>query len=195
MELNANVLNSSDKVLMRFVALGEGDVSIYKNLMSKKAGVGSTYLDKLNKGFYQKMINTGEVSDWVKIGGAAPTKAAVFNMPGDEVVLGRPIYTLQENVEVGTDDVVRGTLKHVKGWEEFSSNVSEQSGHYVSLYVPLPKGTTSATMKKDSGSEIPLDDGIIVLLIKDDTKTLTIKVTVNEGSLTRTLDLSQLKRL
>ena len=30
MELNAKVLNSSEKVLMHFVAIGEGDVSIYK---------------------------------------------------------------------------------------------------------------------------------------------------------------------
>lgn len=194
MELNAKVLNSSEKVLMHFVALGEGDVSIYKNLM-EKAGLGSTYLDKLNKAYYQKMDKTGESSDWVKIAGGTPTKAAVFSMPADEVVLDRPIYTLQENVEVGTDDVVRGTLKRIEGWEEFSSNEDEQSGHYVSLYVPLPEGTTSAKMQKDAGSEVTLDDGIIVLLIKDDTKTLKITVTTGSGTLTRTLDLSKLKRV
>lgn len=195
MRLNAAVLNSSDKVLMRLVALGEGDVSVYENLMSEKAGLGSTYLDKLNEAYYQKMDKTGESSDWVKIAGGTPTKAAVFSMPADEVVLDRPIYTLQENVEVGTDDVVRGTLKRIEGWEEFSSNEDEQSGHYVSLYVPLPEGTTSAKMQKDAGSEVTLDDGIIVILIKDDTKTLKITVTTGSGTLTRTLDLSKLKRV
>lgn len=174
MELNAKVLNSSEKVLMHFVALGEGDVSIYKNLM-EKAGLGSTYIDKLNKAYYQKMDKTGESSDWVKIAGGTPTKAAVFSMPAD--------------------DVVRGTLKRIEGWEEFSSNEDEQSGHYVSLYVPLPEGTTSAKMQKDAGSEVTLDDGIIVLLIKDDTKTLKITVTTGSGTLTRTLDLSKLKRV
>lgn len=194
MEFNAKVLNSSEKVLMHFVALGEGNVSIYKNLM-EKAGLGSTYLDKLNRAYYQKMDKTGESSDWVKIAGGTPTKAAVFSMPADEVVLYRPIYTLQENVEVGTDDVVRGTLKRIEGWEEFSSNEDEQSGHYISLYVPFPEGTTSAKMQKDAGSEVTLDDGIIVLLIKDDTKTLNITVTTGSGTLTRTLDLSKLKRV
>ena len=195
MELNAKVLNSSEKVLMHFVALGEGDVSTYKNLMSEKAGLGSTYLYKLNKAYYQKMGNTGSASDWVKIAGAAPTKAGVFSMPADEIVLGRPIYTLQENVVVGTDDVVRGTLKHIDGWEEFSSNSDEQSGYYVSLYVPLPEGTTSAKMQKDSGKEVTIDDGIIVLLIKEETKTLKVTITTDSGSLTRNLDLSKLEKI
>lgn len=79
-------------------------------------------------------------------------------------------------------------------WEEFSSNKEEQSGYYVSLYVPLPEGTTSAKMQKDSGSEVTIDDGIIVLLIKEDTKSLKITITTDSGSLTRTLDLSKLEK-
>lgn len=193
MELNATVLNSAEKVLMHFVTIGEGDVSIYRNLI-EKAGVGSTYLDKLNKVFYQKMSKTGKASDWVNVSGTIPTKAAAFSMPADEIVLDRPIYTLQENVEVGTDDIVRGTLKHIDEWEEFSSNKEEQSGYYVSLYVPLPEGTTSAKMQKDSGSEVTIDDGIIVLLIKEDAKSLKITITTDSGSLTRTLDLSKLEK-
>lgn len=195
MELNAKVLNSSEKVLMHFVALGEGDVSIYKNLMSEKAGLGSTYLDKLNKAYYQKMGNTGSASDWVKIAGAAPTKAGVFSMPADEIVLGRPIYTLQENVVVGTDDVVRGTLKHIDGWEEFSSVEAEQSGYYLSLLIPKPEGTTTVKVQKDSENEKTITSEDIVVLVKETTKTLKITITTGSGSLTRNLDLSKLEKI
>ena len=38
MELNATVLNSAEKVLMHFVTIGEGDVSIYRNLIEKSGG-------------------------------------------------------------------------------------------------------------------------------------------------------------
>lgn len=49
-------------------------------------------------------------------------------------------------------------------------------------------------MQKDSGSEVTIDDGIIVLLIKEDTKSLKITITTDSGSLTRTLDLSKLEK-
>lgn len=195
MRLNAAVLNSSDKVLMRLVTLGEGDVSVYENLMSEKAGLGSTYLDKLNKAFYQKMDNTGSSSDWVKIAGSASTKAGVFPMPSEEIVLDRPIYSLQENIIVGTDDVVYGKLKHIESWEEFSSKPEEQSGYYLSLLIPRPEGTTSVKVQKDSEEEKTISSDDIVVLVKDTTKSLKITVTTGSGSLTRTLNLSKLEKV
>lgn len=186
MKLIATILNSSEKVLSRFVALGEGNVSTYDNL--KKAPIGSTYLDRLNKSFYQKMSDDGSVSDWGLLGGSAPTKTGVFPMEPSEIVLDRPIYSLQSNVEVGLDDVVRGQLNHIE-WEEFSSKKEEQSGYYVSLFVPLPEGSTSAQEKV-------IDDGIIVLRIDDTTKSVKITITLGESeTLTRTLDLSKLEKL
>lgn len=193
MKLIATILNSSEKVLSRFVALGEGNVSIYGNL--KKAPIGSTYLDRLNKSFYQKMSDDGSVSDWGLLGGSAPTKTGVFPMEPSEIVLDRPIYSLQSNVEVGLDDVVRGQLNHIE-WEEFSSKKEEQSGYYVSLFVPLPEGSTSAKMQKDSAQEKVIDDEIIVLRIDDTTKSVKITITLGESeTLTRTLDLSKLEKL
>ena len=193
MKLIATILNSSEKVLSRFVALGEGNVSTYDNL--KKAPIGSTYLDRLNKSFYQKMSDDGSVSDWGLLGGSAPTKTGVFPMEPSEIVLDRPIYSLQSNVEVGLDDVVRGQLNHIE-WEEFSSKNEEQSGYYVSLFVPLPEGSTSAKMQKDSAQEKVIDDGIIVLRIDDTTKSVKITITLGESeTLTRTLDLSKLEKL
>lgn len=194
MKLIATILNSSEKVLSRFVALGEGNVSTYDNL--KKAPIGSTYLDRLNKSFYQKMSDDGSVSDWGLLGGSAPTKTGVFPMEPSEIVLNLPIYSLQSNVEVGLDDVVRGQLNHIEEWEEFSSEKEEQSGYYVSLFVPLPEGSTSAKMQKDSAQEKVIDDGIIVLRIDDTTKSVKITITLGESeTLTRTLDLSKLEKL
>lgn len=194
MKLIATILNSTEKVLSRFVALGEGNVSIYDNL--KKAPIGSTYLDRLNKSFYQKMSDDGSVSDWGLLGGSAPTKTGVFPMEPSEIVLDRPIYSLQSNVEVGLDDVVRGQLNHIEEWEEFSSEKEEQSGYYVSLFVPLPEGSTSAKMQKDSAQEKVIDDEIIVLRIDDTTKSVKITITLGESeTLTRTLDLSKLEKL
>lgn len=194
MKLIATILNSSEKVLSRFVALGEGNVSTYDNL--KKAPIGSTYLDLLNKSFYQKMSDDGSVSDWGLLGGSAPTKTGVFPMEPSEIVLNLPIYSLQSNVEVGLDDVVRGQLNHIEEWEEFSSEKEEQSGYYVSLFVPLPEGSTSAKMQKDSAQEKVIDDGIIVLRIDDTTKSVKITITLGESeTLTRTLDLSKLEKL
>lgn len=195
MTLNAIVLNSADKVLMRVVALGEGDVSVYKNLMSEKAGLGSTYLDKLNKVFYQKMGNTGKSSDWVKLVGEAPTKAGVFPMPSSEIVLTHTVGSFQENVVVGTDDVVRGRLKRIGEWKEFSSKPEEQSGYYLSLFIPRPEGTTEVKVKKDSDDEKTIKSEDIVIFVKDTTRTLKITVTTDGGSLTRTLDLSKLEKI
>lgn len=194
MKLIATILNSSEKVLSCFVALGEGNVSTYDNL--KKAPIGSTYLDRLNKSFYQKMSDDGSVSDWGLLGGSTPTKTGVFPMEPSEIVLNLPIYSLQSNVEVGLDDVVRGQLNHIEEWEEFSSEKEEQSGYYVSLFVPLPEGSTSAKMQKDSAQEKVIDDGIIVLRIDDTTKSVKITITLGESeTLTRTLDLSKLEKL
>lgn len=193
MKLNAVILNSSDKVLSRFVALGEGDLSVYGNLVN--AGLGSTYLDKLNKVFYQRMDSTGEASDWVKLAGSNPTKMGVFPMSSEEIVLERPVYTLQENIEVGTDDIVRGKLKYIESWEEFSSIENEQSGHYLSLLIPRPTGTTTVKVQKDAGEEKTIKSDDIVVRLDSTTKKLKITVTTDSGSLTRTLDLSKLEKL
>lgn len=194
MEHNATILNSSDKVLMHFVALGEGDVSTYDNLMGK-APVGSTYLDRLNEAFYEKMDSTGAASDWTMLGGTAPTKAGVFPMPANEVVLGISVGNLQENVEVGLDDKIRGNLRHISGWEEFSSIEEEQSGHYLSLFIPRPEGTTSVKVQKDAGEGKTITSEVIVARVEESTQTLKVTITTGTGNLTRTLDLSELKKM
>ena len=85
------------------------------------------------------MSDDGSVSDWGLLGGSAPTKTGVFPMEPSEIVLDRPIYSLQSNVEVGLDDVVRGQLNHIE-WEEFSSKKEEQSGILCIFVCPPPRG-------------------------------------------------------
>lgn len=64
------------------------------------------------------------------------------------------------------------------------------------MFVPLPEGSTSAKMQKDSAQEKVIDDEIIVLRIDDTTKSVKITITLGESeTLTRTLDLSKLEKL
>ena len=140
------------------------------------------------------MDNSGEASDWVKLAGSTPTKAAVFSMPADALVLGKNVQSFQENVEVGTDDVVRGKLHRVSGWEDFSDKPEEQSGHYLSLLIPRPSGTTELKVQKDSEGEKTMKSDNIVVLVKDTTRTLKFTLTTDAGVFTRTLDLSKLEK-
>lgn len=77
MKENALVLNEADKTLMYLVGCDEGEVTNFANMMSIKTLPGSTYLDKLNKGFYQKVAVEGKASDWVRLAGSKPTKCVV----------------------------------------------------------------------------------------------------------------------
>lgn len=184
------ILNSSDKELRAYAAPGEGTPDLYQQL--KKAYPGSTYLDRLNKGFYVKMDTTGKAADWKRLAGAAPTKTAVTATSISVNTLGKTASMFQENVQIGLDDKVRGKLIHTV-WPEFSSNPAHQQGHYVSLTIPLPEGYTKAQFKK-TGKEFKdmTDDGIIILIMEEGTTDCTIEVTTADGELTRTLDLTEL---
>ena len=89
MKENALVLNEADKTLMYLVGCDEGEVTNFANMMSIKTLPGSTYLDKLNKGFYQKVAVEGKASDWVRLAGSKPTKCAVFAMAENTSYLGK----------------------------------------------------------------------------------------------------------
>lgn len=77
MKENALVLNEADKTLMYLVGCDEGEVTNFANMMSTETLPGSSYLDKLNKGFYQKVAVEGKASDWVRLAGSKPTKCVV----------------------------------------------------------------------------------------------------------------------
>lgn len=192
MELNATILNFSDQTGMSKVALGKGDPYPYANM--KKAPASSIYVDTLNKCVYIRMGSTDE--DWVLMGGT-PTKVGVGAADKALFDWGMATSRLQENIVVGGDDVVRGTLKYVNDFVQYGGE-DAKSGYFLRLYLLIPKGTTKIVGQKDSNPEKELrglySDGVLTLKIFDDTKKYKFTFTGSYGTLTRTLDLSQLKR-
>lgn len=78
-------------------------------------------------------------------------ESATVTLPTGEVY-GKTVADLSENLVIGDDGVVTGTLKHVTGYTGFSSTESEQSGYYLPFSMIFPEGTTSATMQVVGGS-------------------------------------------
>lgn len=202
MKENALVLNEADKTLMHFVGCDEGEVTNFANMMSTETLPGSSYLDKLNKGFYQKVAAEGKASDWVQLAGSKPTKCAVFAMTENTSYLGKRAVDLQDHIKIGADDKVTGNLKYVAKFVKFNETVkAEQSGHYLFLYIPLSQDadtlkTQSVKVQVDSKSEktFPPEGKGLPLIVRIAEGTKTIKLTVVTGSTptTRTLDVSEL---
>ena len=95
-------------------------------------------------------------------------------------LFGKKVSELQSNVVVkGTD--ISGTLHNVTGYTDFSSIVTEQSGHYLALKVPS-KGEDETTVEVVGGTKGPVKldaDRNIVLLITSTTQ--SVKVVNKKG--------------
>ena len=193
------VLNEADKTLMYLVGCDEGEVTNFANMMSTETLPGSSYLDKLNKGFYQKVAAEGKASDWVQLAGSKPTKCAVFAMTENTSYLGKRAVDLQDHIKIGADDKVTGNLKYVAKFNEAVK--AEQSGHYLFLYIPLSQDadtlkTQSVKVQVDSKSEKtfpPEGKGLpLIVRIAEGTKKIKLTVVTDSTSTTRTLDVSEL---
>lgn len=192
--IKAKILNPDDKTKLFTVALGSGHPFDFANLAKAKAG--SSFVDTLNKAFYQKVAAEGEYADWELIGGTV-SKPGVYSVDEDIICLNKLMGLIQSNVTVGDDDKVRGTLYYTEGWTEWSGDPSLQKGHYVALYIPFPTGAT-AVIQKNSGDEKALDsDGILILRLTDNSTadTLKVTVTIDGDSTTRTLTFAELVKL
>ena len=114
---------------------------------------------------------------------------------GEAVLFGKTVNELQSDVVV-SDDEVTGTLKHVDGYVDFSSNVSEQSGNYLALKIEAEPAEAETVVELVGGTKGPVtldEDMNIVLLIKNkDTQSIKVTTTHNEESVTKTYGLSGL---
>ena len=114
---------------------------------------------------------------------------------GEAVLFGKTVNELQSDVVV-SDDEVTGTLKYVDGYVDFSSNVSEQSGNYLTLKIEAEPAEAETVVELVGGTKGPVtldDDMNIVLLIKNkDTQSIKVTTTHNEESVTKTYGLSGL---
>lgn len=92
----------------------------------------------------------------------------------------------------------QGSLNHIDGWENFSSDPSENTGNFLPIYFEeakgQPKGTVKAELKGTGAKlkkpvEVDPSDGLIVFQIHN--KDNTIEVT-QEGKQTKTLTVKDL---
>ena len=94
------------------------------------------------------------------------------------------------------NDSISGTLKYVDDYEGFSSNVTEQVGHYLALHV---EGGTDLTVEVVGGEKGPValdSDGIVVLLIRNkNTQSVQVKGKINGTEVTQNYSLSGLTLL
>ena len=114
---------------------------------------------------------------------------------GEAVLFGKAVNELQSDMVVA-DDEVTGTLKHVNGYVDFSSNTSEQSGNYLALKIEAEPAEAETVVELVGGTKGPValdDDMNIVLLIKNkDTQSIKVTTTHNEESITKIYGLSGL---
>lgn len=107
-----------------------------------------------------------------------PNTVSVEVVPGSENLFGKNVSELQENIKI-RDNVVSGTLKYVKGYNDFSSIEEEQSGNYLAL--KFDEATKGSTVKVKVTKESTLtDDGIIVLRLKNTETPITVTIDDNE---------------
>ena len=103
----------------------------------------------------------------------------------NEDALGVNVSDLQENIEIGKNGVVTGTLKKQDSYTGFSNNGDEQKGYFVSFHFDAPAGSTVEIKGQNTKTvTIPEEDNTglnLTLRIAGDDKQLlssTGKVTV-----------------
>lgn len=97
----------------------------------------------------------------------------------DVVLLGKPVSDMiGDDVKVYEDGSVKGTLKSVTGFTEFSSKAAEQSGHYFPL--KLTQAGEKMTIKSNGVAKADKTDMVfdpeVLLRVVDGNSTFTIEV-------------------
>ena len=115
----------------------------------------------------------------------APTKwdevISISAFDQDTECFGKYVRDLQEdNISAsgeGFNVLMTGTLKYVKDWKQFSSVVSEQSGHYLAIKIDpvdeidLLRITNSSTSTVDED----IDPEGMIIYVKDKNQKVTVK--------------------
>lgn len=108
-------------------------------------------------------------------------------------LFGKQVSELQSDVVVkGTE--ISGTLHNVTGYTDFSSSVSEQSGHYLALKIPS-KGEDETTVEVVGGTKGPVKldaDRNIVLLIASTSQSVKVVSKKDEETSEKTYSLTNI---
>lgn len=118
---------------------------------------------------------------------------SVESYNGDEDLFGKVASDLQEDIVVGAS-AIEGKLKYISDYTGFSSNVEEQSGHYIVLKATANNGA-SITGQVIGGTHgaVTLDsDGLIVCRIVSNEQSIQFVATTELETKTVTLALTDL---
>lgn len=91
-------------------------------------------------------------------------------------LFGKTVDDLQENIVIGDDNVISGTLKYVSDYTGFSGKADEQSGNYIALHADVPN--VDGVTYNINGSTLDSDQ-TIVLIVKDNSK--KVRVTASKA--------------
>lgn len=91
------------------------------------------------------------------------TIVADFEATSEEL-LGKSLTDLQEDIIINPNSgEIKGTLKYVTGYTEFSGDAAEQTGHYLAIKCTVPDVTGVTIKHSRPGREVTLDsDGIVI---------------------------------
>lgn len=143
-----------------------------------------------------KNINTNGEHDVTSFATAnvvvEPTlEVSVVPVDGSEVLFGKSVSALQSSIAIA-NNAITGNLNYIVDYTEFSSNPSEQSGHYLAIKCEALAGSTITVelINGTLGHPVTLDsDGMIVIRITN-TGTQSIQVVATKNHVSQTVNLS-----
>lgn len=86
------------------------------------------------------------------------------------------------------ESAITGSLKNVTGYTGFSSEPSEQKGHYLALKFDVTPADATTTVELVGGTKGPValdEDKNIVLLIKNNSQSVKVISTKDSSSVTK----------
>lgn len=191
-----NLSNADCLVSFEDGDLREDECIKIKKATAEKVAISHNVLDSAD--FYVKDIyvkGTGEI----EVQSLDTTRSILPRLSlnvepynGDEDLFGKVASDLQENVEVAED--IKGKLFYVDDYTGFSSNVEEQSGHYIVLKATANNvATITGQVVGGTHGAVTLDsDGLIVCRIVSNEQSIKFVATTDLETKTITLPLSDL---
>lgn len=190
---NADCLVSFEKEDIR-----EDECIKVKKGQAEKVAISQSGLDSAD--FYTKSLwvkGTGEI----EVQSLDTTRAikprlslSVEAYTGDEDLFGKVASDLQEDISIAEIAGVAGKLFYIDDYTGFSSNVEEQSGHYIVLKATANNGATiTGEVIGGTHGAVTLDsDGLIVCRIVSNEQSIQFVATTELETKTITLALTNL---
>ena len=102
---------------------------------------------------------------------------------GEGTAYGKSVDELQSDIRIA-HGIISGTLHAIDGYEQFSTNPDEQTGHYLALkFEAAEDATVKVNLVGGQKGEfaLPPDDRSVVFLIRDTNKRSILATIEKEG--------------